>query len=83
MQSWPVQTAKARLAELVKLAGVDGPQDITRHGRSVAVVMSRQQFDRLTGGSPSLTEFMRHSPLYGQDDLDFERESSVPRDPAF
>ena len=46
MQTWQMQTAKARLAEVVKHAIEDGPQEITVHGRSVAVVISRELFDR-------------------------------------
>jgi len=41
MQTWQMQEAKAKLSELVKRAEADGPQDITLHGRSVAVVLSR------------------------------------------
>jgi prevent-host-death family protein len=41
MHVWQMQEAKARLSELVKLAESEGPQDITVHGKSVAVVVSR------------------------------------------
>ena len=30
----------------------------------------------------SLVDFMRHSPLYGQDDLQLERDRSLPREVA-
>lgn len=83
MQSWQMQTAKARFSELVKRAADDGPQEVTLHGRSVAVVVSRELFDRLSGNSESLVEFMRHSPLFGQDDIDFERDQSLPREVDF
>ena len=48
MQVWQMQEAKAKLSELVKRAQTDGPQDITLHGESVAVVLSRESFERLT-----------------------------------
>ena len=80
MQTWQMQTAKARFSELVKLAADRGPQDITLHGRSVAVVISREMFDRLSGNPDSLVDFMQQSPLYEQDDLQFERDSSLPRE---
>ncbi len=51
MQTWQMQEAKARLSELVKLAQSEGPQDITLHGRSVAVVLSRSAFERLSGSA--------------------------------
>lgn len=79
MQTWQMQTAKARFSELVKHAADHGPQDITVHGRSVAVVLSREEFDRISGNQ-SLVEFMRKSPLYGHDDLNFERDTSLPRE---
>ncbi|KAB7565695.1 type II toxin-antitoxin system Phd/YefM family antitoxin, partial [Verminephrobacter sp. Larva24] len=63
MQSWQMQNAKARFSELVKHAAQEGPQDITLHGKSVAVVLSRELFDRLSGNEQSLVEFMRASPL--------------------
>ena len=83
MQSWQMQEAKAKLSEVVKRAEADGPQDITLHGRSVAVVVSRATFDRLSGQQASIIDFMQQSPLAGLDDeLVFERDSSVTRDVA-
>lgn len=83
MQSWQMQTAKARFSELVKHAADEGPQEITVHGRSVAVVISRELFDRLSGNQSSLVEFMQQSPLCGQEDLTFERDRSLPREVDF
>ena len=71
---------KARFSELMKQAADHGPQEITLHGRPVAVVISREEFDRLSGGSASLVEFMQQSPLYDQDDIEFERDRSLPRE---
>ena len=80
MQSWQMQEAKARLSEVVKRAEADGPQDITLHGRSVAVVLSRAAFERLSGQQASVLEFMQASPLAGLDDeLVFERNRSLTR----
>ena len=78
MQTWQMQEAKARMSELVKRAQTQ-PQDITLHGRSVAVVISRETFDRLSQTQGSLVDFMRRSPLYDSDDLEFERDSSLTR----
>jgi prevent-host-death family protein len=82
MQTWQIKTAKARFSDVVRNAKLDGPQDITVHGRSVAVVLSRELFDRLSGNSLSLVEFMQQSPLYGQDDLIIERDQSLTREMA-
>lgn len=82
MHAWQMQEAKARLSEVVKLAESEGPQDITLHGRSVAVVLSREAFERLTGSGQSLVEFMRQSPLHGLDEIEFVRDRSTAREVA-
>lgn len=82
MQSWQMQEAKARLSEVVKRAEHEGPQDITLHGRSVAVMLSRETFDRLAGSGESLVTFMQRSPLYGLDDVRLDRDKSVMREVA-
>jgi prevent-host-death family protein len=78
-----MQEAKARLSEVVKCAESEGPQNITLHGQSVAVVVSRAMFERLTGNDHSLVDFMRRSPLYGEDDISLERELSLTREVLF
>jgi prevent-host-death family protein len=80
MHTWQIQEAKARLSTLVRNAEQEGPQEITHHGRSVAVLLSRDDYDRLTGNRESLVEFMRRSPLYDQDDLMIERDVSLTRE---
>ena len=53
-----------------------------KHGKSVAVVVSRELFDRLSGNAQSLVEFMQRSPLHDGDDIVFERDPSLPREMA-
>ncbi len=84
MQTWQMQEAKAKFSELVKRAEVEGPQDITLHGRSVAVLVSRAAFERMSGQQMSMLEFMQASPLAGLDDeLVFERDVSTLREIVF
>ena len=80
MRAWQIQEAKARLSEVIKDAEREGPQELTLHGRSVAVVVSKAEYDRLAGTGESLVAFMRRSPLYGQDDIAFERDKSLTRE---
>lgn len=80
MHSWQMQEAKSRLSEVVKDAASEGPQEITVHGKSVAVVLSRTDYDRLAGTGESLVAFMRRSPLAGAEDIEFERDRSLLRD---
>jgi prevent-host-death family protein len=80
MRSWQIQEAKTHLSELVRQTEHAGPQAITWHGREVAVVLSKAEYERLTGADQSLVEFMRRSPLSDADDIEFTRDDSVTRD---
>ena len=80
--NWQLQEAKARLSEVIKKAQAEGPQHITVRGASTAVVLSEAEYQKLIGGRESLAEFMRRSPLYGQDDIDFPRDESLAREVA-
>ena len=78
-----MQEAKAKLSEVVKCAEKEGPQEITLHGQSVAIVISRNLYDRLAGTGQSLVEFMRSSPLYENDDVTLIRDQSTTREISF
>ena len=80
MGTWQMKTAKARLAEVVKDAQQSGPQEITVHGRPVAVVLSRTDYDRLVETGESLPDFMRRSPLAEAEDIEFPRDRSPGRE---
>jgi len=80
MHAWQMQEAKAHLSELVKEAEREGPQEITLHGKPVAVVLSRVDYERLTGMHETLVDFMQRSPLYDQEDLEFTRDQSLTRE---
>lgn len=82
MRTWQIKEAKARLSEVIKDAEREGPQELTLHGRSVAVVVSRAEYNRLAGTGESLVAFMRRSPLFGQDDVEFARDKSLTREVA-
>lgn len=76
MRGRPMQKPQAHLSELVRSADAAGPQAIAWHGKAVAVVLSKTDYDRLTGAEQSLVGFMRRSPLYGSDDVDLTRDTS-------
>lgn len=80
MRTWQIQEAKTHLSELVRDTERAGPQAITWHGREVAVVLSRTEYERLTGTDQSLVEFMRRSPLFDTDDVDLRRDTSPTRE---
>jgi antitoxin Phd len=77
MSTWQMQEAKARLSEVVKRAKHQGPQFISVHGKRTAVVISEEEYARLTGKSetdePSFLEVLRRAPI-GAEDLVIERD---------
>ncbi len=79
MRHWQMQEAKAKLSEVIKEAKKKGPQKITVHGKPVAVVLSREDYERLSGTHESLAAFMRGSPLYETEDVVLERDESPTR----
>jgi len=80
MRQWALQDAKARLSELVRLAAEHEPQEITLRGEPAVVVLARADYDGLTQPRESLVEFMRRSPLYGADDVEFPPDPSITRE---
>ncbi len=80
MREWALQDAKARLSELVRLAMAHEPQEITLRGEPAVVVVTREEYDRMTQRGESLVEFMRRSPLYGADDVEFPHDTSLTRE---
>jgi antitoxin Phd len=76
---WQLQTAKNRLSELVEQASLVGPQVITLRGKDKVVVISIEQYEKLTRPEVGLVEFFRSSPLVGLE-LDFERSPDTGRD---
>lgn len=81
MTKWQLQDAKARFSELIKKASQEGPQHITLHGSPAAVVLSADDYERLTRRSrrKRFIEFVRNSPL-ADIELDLRRDRSAPRD---
>ena len=71
---WQLQEAKQRFSELVRHARADGPQVVTRHGEEVAVVVSIEEYRRLTEELPSFKEFLLAAPDLDALDLDRSRE---------
>ena len=78
MKTWQLQEAKARLSEVIKQASEEGPQTITMRGEPTAVVISKDEYERLRRPRVNFVEFMRKSPLYGVS-LDLKRDRSLVR----
>lgn len=76
---WKLEDAKARLSEVVRSARAEGPQRVTVRGRDAVVVVSAEEFDRLTRREPPqpFVAFMEQLHLDG---LDLAREADRGRD---
>jgi prevent-host-death family protein len=61
--SWQLQEAKNRFSKVVDMAMSGEVQEITRHGKKAAVVLSFDEFKRLKGHKDSLVDFLHKSPL--------------------
>lgn len=79
MKAWEMQTAKAKFSEVVKQAAEGAPQEMTLHGQPVAVLISSDLFEKLSGARNSLVDFMRRSPLAGLEEIQFLRDRCLPR----
>jgi prevent-host-death family protein len=55
--------AKERLSELIAAADAGEPQIITKNGVGTAVLISYDEYRRLTARGKSLVEFLLESPL--------------------
>jgi len=61
--TWTVADAKAKLSEVIELAQSQGPQTITRNGRTAVVIVDAEEWERKTKRVGNLAEFFAASPL--------------------
>ncbi|UZR30609.1 type II toxin-antitoxin system Phd/YefM family antitoxin [Methylococcus mesophilus] len=76
---WQLQEAKNKLSEVIQAAQKSGPQAITVRGRETAVILSAEDYRRLTMKSGSLVSFFQASP-WAEVELDLTRSKDVGRD---
>ena len=62
---WTVAEAKAKFSELIEKAKSEGPQRITKHGRTTAVIVAAEEWERKIRRTGNLAEFLAASPLRG------------------
>lgn len=75
---WQLQEAKQKFSQVVQRAIDEGPQIVTRHGETVAVVLSAEEYRRLIGDKPDLAAFLLNAPDLGV--LERERSGELARD---
>jgi prevent-host-death family protein len=64
-QVWTVAEAKAKFSEIIERAMSEGPQTITRKGRTAAVVVGAEEWQRKTRRVGNLAEFFRRISAAG------------------
>jgi prevent-host-death family protein len=67
MRTWQVQEARRHFRELFNAAAEQGPQRIVRRGKRVAVVLSEEEWRRLSDGVPSFGELLASCPIERKD----------------
>jgi prevent-host-death family protein len=76
--TWTVAEAKAKLSEVIARAEAQGPQTITRNGRTAVVMVSYEEWERKTKRVGNLAEFFAASPLR-QAEISLDRLPEKPR----
>ena len=84
-RTWAIQDAKARLSEVVERAQRGEVQVLTKHGKKAAVVLSFEDYARLTGAKRTLWEALRPGPVFENDEIEqlFARDRSVGKEVRF
>jgi prevent-host-death family protein len=71
---WQIQEAKAKLSEVIQLASA-APQTITVHGKETAVILSMENYRKITKPQMSLYDALQSLP-FKDVELDLERDKS-------
>jgi prevent-host-death family protein len=64
---WRLQDAKNNLSKVIQRARSEGPQTVTLRGERAAVVLSAEDYDRLSGKKKSLAEYLLIGPVWDDD----------------
>ncbi|MDP1613502.1 MAG: type II toxin-antitoxin system Phd/YefM family antitoxin [Sulfuritalea sp.] len=77
---WQLQQAKNGFSQLIKEAIGGSPQRVTLHGKPAAVVVSADEYERLTKRNKGKLSAALLKPEIGGDDIDFGRDRDTGRD---
>jgi antitoxin Phd len=79
MPTWKLEDAKNQFSRVVREAMTGKPQRVTRGGRDAVVIVSAEEYDRLTRPKVDLVDFLRESPL-AEVELDLKRPRDLGRE---
>lgn len=82
MRNWQLQEARGRFKELFDAALEQGPQRVTRHGKTAVVVVSEEEWNRVTRNVPTFGKLLAACPL-SPEDTPPRRPARVIRDGTF
>ncbi len=74
---WKLADAKNKFSKVVDMALEEGPQEVTRRGKSV-VVVALKDFERMNGKRPGFIEYLMSAPSFKG--VDLERDKSPMRE---
>lgn len=77
-REWQLQGAKANLSQIIKRAAGGGAQVVTVHGKPAAVVVSAEEYARLTRRRGKLSAALLR-PELAAEDLDISRSRGPGR----
>ena len=77
--SWQLQDAKSKFSQLVEKAMHHEPQFVTKHGNNAVVILSFDDYKKMTKPDTGLVTFLRNSPLMSEK-LDVSRNKDLPKD---
>lgn len=82
---WQLQDAKAQFSRVVKAAREKGPQHITVRGERAVVLISEEEFSRLTSSRRSIVDHILSGPAWPDDVVEAinKRSTDTGRDVAF
>jgi antitoxin Phd len=67
VRNWQLQEARSRFKSLFDEALDHGPQRVTRHGKQAVVVVSEEEWNRVTKNVPSFGKLLASCPLSDED----------------
>ncbi len=76
---WQLQDAKNKFSRVAEEAVTYGPQIVTKHGKDAVVVISKEEYERLSRPASSFVAFLQESPLVGSS-LVIQRDDDEGRD---
>jgi prevent-host-death family protein len=75
-RQWQLQEAKSRFSEVVKQARAHGPQHVSVRGVPAVVVISEEQFAKLTRSRRSIVDHILDGPPWPDEVVDAINERS-------